>query len=122
MAVKKFLPFLVIVALPAASAFTLPFFFKLQLFTDPPQLVSILAIIVLPFLEGLLLITSSSIKKNSQLSYRMLMPWLGILIFFSIAFLFNLEDCACWIIGLPLYLILSSLGGLTAGYFILKKI
>lgn len=122
MEVKKFLPFFIIVAAPATLAFTLPFFSKIQLFKDPPQLLSILAIIVLPFSEGLLLIAGSSTKKNLLLSYRILSPWLAILLFFSIGFLFKLEDCGCWIIGLPLYLILSSLGGLTAGYFRLKKL
>jgi len=112
---------LVIVAAPAILAFALPFFSKFQAFTDSPQLLSILAILVLPFSEGLLLIAGSSTKKNLLLSYRMLTPWLAILLFFFIGFLFNLKDCACWIIGLPLYLILPSVGGLTAGYFRLKK-
>jgi hypothetical protein len=49
------------------------------------------------------------------------MPWVAVLVFFLVTFMFGLEDCACWLIGLPVYLLFSSLGGVTAGYFMQKK-
>ena len=118
---NKIFPFLIIVVLPVVFASALPFFFKLQIFTDPQQTASIMAMILLPFSEGLLLVAASSLNSVSRPSYRIFMPWLAILLFFIVTFLFKLEDCACWIIGLPLYLLLSSVGGLTAGYVKLKN-
>jgi len=53
--------------------------------------------------------------------YRIFMPWVPIFLFFIITLIFSMEGWGCWIMILPIFLILASLGGLTAGYFKLKK-
>jgi hypothetical protein len=121
MAKKNIIPSLIILVLPVIFALTLPVFFSLHWFTEPQQFVSIMAMIIFPFTAGLLLVLSSSLKAASRAAYKVFMPWVPILLFFFITFLFQLEDCACWIIGLPLYLLLSSVGGLTGGYIKSRK-
>jgi hypothetical protein len=49
------------------------------------------------------------------------MPWLPILALLTLTLAFGTEGWACWIMALPLFLPIASLGGLTMGYFRLKK-
>ncbi|MEO5999767.1 MAG: hypothetical protein ABIN89_23425 [Chitinophagaceae bacterium] len=100
----------------------MPFFFSQNVLIGPVQPVSIIAMGLLPFLEGILVIATSSVERVRKPAYKFFMPWVAILLFFIISFILQLEDCACWTIGLPIFLLLSSAGGAVAGYFKLKKI
>jgi hypothetical protein len=76
----------------------------------------------LPYLVGVLAIYMSGIDKVKSLRYRIFFPWIPIFVFFAITLLLSIEGWACWVMVLPLFLIFASLGGLTAGYFKLKKL
>jgi hypothetical protein len=117
MQLKRAIPLIVTVALPLVFALALPSFFRYNVFKEPDQSVSIITMLTLPFIEGILVVGTCSINRIGKFSRRIFLPWLAVLLFFLAAFLFRMEECACWIIGLPLYLLLASLGGLVAGYF-----
>jgi hypothetical protein len=121
MLLKKILPVLVILLMPFLFALMMPFFFDQNVFLDPVQPLSIIAMAVLPILEGLLVIVSSPLERVRKPAYRFFMPWVAILFFFIISFILQVEDCACWTIGLPIFLLLSSAGGGIAGYLKLRK-
>lgn len=70
---------------------------------------------------GLLTITLSDVEKVKRLRYRVFQPWVPVLVFFLLTILLSIEGWACWLMMLPVFLALASLGGLTAGYFKLKK-
>lgn len=92
--------------------------------TDGSTLYSIMTLsflFFLPFGVGALTIYLSGLENIKSLSYRIFTPWVPIFIFFFLTLLLAIEGWACWLMVLPLFLIAASLGGLTAGYFILKK-
>ncbi len=117
MALKKISLIGVLVILPVLFALLLPLFFSLNLFLDPGQFTSILAMIILPIGEGFLAISLSQPDKVLKSAYKFFIPWVPILLFFIVALVLKLQECACWMIGLPIFLLFSSLGGFIAGYF-----
>jgi hypothetical protein len=117
MPLKKISLVFILLVLPVLFALVLPVFFRLGLFLNPGQLTSIIAMIVLPVGIGLLTIFVSTPDQVSKSAYNFFMPWIPIIVFFITAFALQLEECACWMIGLPVFLLLSSLGGFTARYF-----
>jgi len=112
---------LIIMAVPTAYAFIMHHIFGLDIIRDFVKVMSIAFLIFLPFGVGLLTIALSDIEKVKRLRYRLLTPWIPIFVFFILTLIAEIEGWACWIMILPVFLVLSSLGGLMAGYFRLKK-
>jgi hypothetical protein len=111
-----------IVFVPVAYALFLRIVFDLDIIRNFAQVMSITFLISLPFGVGVITIALSGIEKVKSLSYRICMPWLPIGLFFILTLLLNIEGWACWIMISPIFLIFGSIGGLTAGYFKLKKL
>lgn len=61
-------------------------------------------------------------RKEDVLSktYSVLMPWLTVTVFMIITLLFKTEGWGCWVMAMPLFLALSSIGGLIARHYKLK--
>lgn len=78
-------------------------------------------IFFVPFAMGAMTIYFSDIEKVKFRAYRILMPWLPILVFLVVTIALNVEGWACWIMVLPVFLLAASLGGIYAGHRKLKK-
>lgn len=70
----------------------------------------------LPFIAGTLTIYLSRLEKAKSISYRIFAPWVTILVFFFLTILIAFEGWACWLMILPFFLFIASLGGLYGGY------
>jgi hypothetical protein len=112
---------LLIITIPTLYALLLRVAFDLNIFRDFMQVMSLTFFLSVPFGVGLLTIALSNIQKVKSLKYRIFTPWLPIFIFFILTLMLSIEGWACWIMILPFFLIFASLGGITAGYFKLKK-
>lgn len=85
------------------------------------SVMSISFLCCLPGIVGALTIYHSSEEKVKKLSYRIFAPWIPVFIFLILTLAFALEGWACWLMILPLFLIVASIGGLIGGYLKLKK-
>jgi len=118
---KKLTSLLWIIAIPVAYALLLRTVFDLDIIQNFTQVMSITFFISLPFGVGVITIALSPVEKVKYRGYRILMPWLPILLFAVLTILLQTEGWACWIMILPVFLIFGSIGGLVAGYYKLKK-
>lgn len=118
---EKIVKALKIIGIPVLFALILRFVFDIDTWDSLWELMTLTFFITLPYVVGVLTIYCSDIDKVKRLSYRILFPWISIFAFLVVTLALALEGWACWIMILPLFLIFSSLGGLTAGYFKLKK-
>ena len=71
---------------------------------------------VMPLISGVLTVFLSSVKNASNGLYCALMPWVPLAIFMVITLLMGIEGWACWIMALPLFMGISSMGGLLGGW------
>jgi hypothetical protein len=111
-----------ITIIPVVYALLLRIIFNLDIINNFAQLMSVTFFISLPFGVGIITIALSGVEKVKRLRYRICMPWLPMGVFFILTVLLSIEGWACWIMIFPVFLIFGSLGGLTAGYFKLKKL
>jgi hypothetical protein len=111
----------IIIGVPILLAFIVRGFFGVDSWAKLYSVMSITFIFLLPVGVGALTIALSNVEKVKKFSYRFFMPWLPIFGFFVLTLLLNIEGWACWLMILPIFLIASSIGGLIAGHFKLKK-
>lgn len=75
----------------------------------------------LPAIVGALTLYLSTEEKARKISYRLLAPWLPILIFLILTLLISIEGWACWVMALPVFFVSGSVGGVIGGYIRSKK-
>lgn len=118
---QKALTILKIVAIPTLYALLLRTVFGAASWGDVFNMMSVTFLFCVPSIIGGLTVYLSSMERVKRLSYRLLAPWLPILTFFVITFLFAIEGWPCLLMILPIFLIAASVGGLVGGYFKLRK-
>lgn len=74
-----------------------------------------------PFAIGAITIYFSSIEDVEKKRYRVMMPWVPIIVFLVVSIALTLEGWACWFMVLPLFMGAASIGGLTAGHYKIKQ-
>ncbi len=113
----KILRIIANILVPVVFALLLPYIALAPQFPDYGNIYAIVAMVVMPFTAGFvsILLSGSAVadKKYNQFFF----PWLSIILFFILAFILNLQDCGCWLVGLPFFLMIAGLGGMVAGYF-----
>lgn len=117
---KSYLVFLLAVVTGVLYALFARLIFGLQIdWTDfafqGTTLMSFAFIFVMPFAAGY--ITAYVAKPGTSLVYCLLAPWITVVLLLFFSFIFALEGLICIIMALPVFLIMGSLGGLTA-YFV----
>lgn len=70
---------------------------------------------------GALFIYFSPINAVKNIGYRILGPWIPVILVIVLTQLLGIEGWACWLMISPLFLIFASIGGLFAGLFKLRK-
>ncbi|WP_425529178.1 hypothetical protein [Leptospira stimsonii] len=80
-------------------------------------------VFVLPFLIGLISVYWTEKEGARSIFFHIFFPWLPTTLSMLLSFLVNWEGMICLIMGLPIYLVLSSLGGISVGiwFYIFPK-
>ncbi|WKV14034.1 hypothetical protein [Marivirga harenae] len=118
---QKLSKFLLILGLPISIALCFRFLFGSS-WNDIWSVMTVSFLAGLPYLVGVITIYFSKEENIKSLGYRIITPWIPIFAFFIITLVFSLEGWACWIMILPLFMFFASLGGVTCGYFRLRKL
>ncbi len=113
--------YLKIIIIPILFALLLRIIFGASIFDDFLSVMTWTFFLLVPAAIGALTIYYSSIEKVKSMNYRFFAPWVPIISVIFLTILIGLEGWACWIMISPLFLIFSSIGGLIAGYFKIKK-
>jgi len=121
MAKPKTTQLLLIIGIAVLYAFIVRGFFGVDSWQSLYSVMSITFIFLLPVGVGAITIFLSSIDNVEKLAYRIIMPWVPVFAFFILTMLLNIEGWACWLMILPIFLLGSSIGGLIAGYYKLRK-
>jgi hypothetical protein len=112
---------LVVIGIPTLYAIILRLIFGVDTWKDLYSVMSISFLFCLPTIVGALTVYFSSIEKVQNRTYRFLVPWIPVFIFFVLTLALSWEGWACWIMALPLFLIAASIGGSIGAYFKLRN-
>lgn len=107
--------------IPMAFALILRLSFGSTLLDDFLSVMSWSFFILAPAAIGALFIYFSPITAVKNIGYRILGPWIPVILVIIVTIVIGLEGWACWIMITPLFLIFASFGGLIAGVFKLRK-
>lgn len=107
---------------PLIYGLILRFVFKLNLLDNHSSVMSLSFLLFVPFVMGYITICLSDEALIRRWWYRVFMPWMPNIGFLIVTLLVQLEGWGCWFMALPIFLIISSLGGLVAGLFLLRSI
>jgi hypothetical protein len=108
-------------AIPVAYALLLRLLFATDDWEQWFSVMSISFLFFVPVIVGAITVYTSSEEEARRISYRLLAPWIPVVIFLVITIAFTLEGWVCWIMALPLFLVAASIGGLIGAYFKLRK-
>jgi hypothetical protein len=112
---------LLIIGIPVLYAFFLMLIFGFDDWESIFGVMSITFLFCLPAIVGGITVYLSSEHLAQKISYKLLMPWVPIFVFFILTILFSLEGWACWIMILPMFLVASSIGGVIGGWLKTRK-
>ncbi|MCB0734505.1 MAG: hypothetical protein H6608_12485 [Flavobacteriales bacterium] len=112
---------LLAIAIPTVYAVVLRLLFGIDQWSELFSVMSVTFLFLLPAIVGVFTIYLSPDEKVESKAYRILMPWAPIGFFLLITIAFSIEGWACWLMILPLFLIMGSVGGLIGGYLKMKK-
>ncbi|WP_408611979.1 SRPBCC family protein [Leptospira ainazelensis] len=73
------------------------------------------AVFILPFLIGAISVYWAEKEKPRSIFFHIFFPWMPTTISMLLSFLVNWEGMICLVMGLPIYLVLSSVGGIAVG-------
>ncbi|AIN73391.1 hypothetical protein O8E88_001092 [Flavobacterium psychrophilum] len=110
-----------LVLIPIIFALLLRISFGATIFNDFLSVMTWTFFLLVPAGIGALFIYFSPIEKVKSIAYRILAPWIPIILVIALTIVIGLEGWACWIMISPLFLIFASIGGLIAGHFKNKK-
>ena len=115
---KKIKVFLVVIGIPLLYALITRILFGLETgaWSEFLSVMTVSFLFILPGIVGALTVYLSSVEKARSIMYRIFMPWVPIILFVLITLIFQIEGWACWIMILPVFFFIGSLGGLVGGY------
>lgn len=118
---KQLKNLLIAIGIPTIYAIVLRLTFGVKHWDELFSVMSITFLFLLPTIVGALTVYLSNKNKIEKLWYRILAPWLPIILFLIITLALQIEGWACWLMILPVFLIAASIGGLIGGYLKLKR-
>jgi hypothetical protein len=107
---------LITFGVPIVALFIISFIFGLGSEKKLYSVMSISFLFFLPFIAGALTVYLSRPEKAKSLTYRICAPWATIIAFFFLTVIIGFEGWACWLMILPIFLGISSIGGIYGGY------
>lgn len=108
------LSWLISLLIPVIFAGATRILFDLNLFQRFTAVMSLSFLVGVPFVMGYLTVALSERAKIESVSFCLFEPWIPVLIFMGITIVFKVEGAACWIMVLPIFFIVSSVGGIVA--------
>lgn len=118
---RKLSRWLLVIGIPVLFALVMRIGFGIEAFKDFVQVMSVTFFFCLPVGVGILTMVFSQVKHVQKLAYRVFMPWVPVMLFFFITLGLFIEGWACWVMALPVFLLLSTVGGAIGGYIKLKS-
>lgn len=112
---------LLVIGIPVLFALVMRIGFGIEAFKDFAQVMSVTFFFCLPVGAGVLTMVFSRAEQVEKRAYRIFMPWIPIMLFFFITLGLFIEGWACWVMALPVFLLLSSVGGAIGGYIKLRN-
>lgn len=112
---------LIIIAIPTLYALVIRFFFGVKGWNEVFSMMSKTFLFLLPFIVGALTVYFSKIEKVRKLAYRIVAPWVPIMVFFVFTLLTAIEGWPCLVMILPIFLIAASIGGLLGGFLKIRQ-
>ncbi|WP_431211929.1 hypothetical protein ACQ86N_40115 [Puia sp. P3] len=107
---------LIAITIPVLYAVLLRWLFDNDLMgAFPIALMSISFLGGVPFGVGYLTIYLSDIEKVQNKKYCAMAPWVPMVVFMIITLVWQVEGLACWLMILPIWFGVSTIGGLIAG-------
>ncbi|MEZ4990257.1 MAG: hypothetical protein R2824_07590 [Saprospiraceae bacterium] len=106
----------VAIGIPTLYALALRLLFGIETWDELFSVMTRTFLIGLPFVMGALTVYFSPREKVESMLYRLFVPWIPVFLFFLITLALAMEGWACWLMILPVFLIMSSLGGLLGAY------
>ncbi len=106
----------VVFGIPVLFSFFIYGVFGFTSWRDIYQVMTVTFVFFLPFIAGALTVFLSSKSKAASIPYRIFTPWITIFIFFLLTVALAMEGWVCWMMMLPFFLFIASLGGLYSGY------
>ncbi|MCG6168507.1 SRPBCC family protein [Leptospira sanjuanensis] len=104
--------FLIPVVISVLYAIAVQYCFRIESLKDLGLGMTYGGIFILPFLIGLISCYSAEKSKSRTVLFHIFFPWLPTIVSMLFALLVNIEGMICLTMGLPIYLVLSSLGGI----------
>lgn len=106
------------------AAFGIPVLFAIIIYTvfgadkwrDIYQVMTVTFVFFLPFTAGALTVFLSVKKLSESIPYRIFAPWVPIIFFFMLTIALSWEGWVCWMMMLPIFLFIATMGGLYAGF------
>jgi hypothetical protein len=102
-------------------AFLMRYIFAIDTLRKLYSIMSVTFLLGLPFAVGFITVYLCKIDTIRSRSRSFKIPLIPIIAFFVLTLILNIEGAACWVMILPVFMILAGLGGLTARYVRLKK-
>lgn len=100
------------IAIPTAYALILRVIFGLTTWDSLFSVMSLTFLFLLPTIMGFLAVYLSPLVDAKKIGYAVVVPWVPIFFFFILTILLQIEGWACWLMVLPLFLGLATVGGL----------
>ncbi len=113
---SQIFPLIAAIVTPVIYSLIVRLLFGMDQRSDLLQVMSIGFLFVLPLISGVLTVYLSSLENAKRQLYCALFPWIPVAIFMVITLSIHVEGWACWIMALPLFLGVSSIGGLLGGW------
>lgn len=108
--------------IPTLYAVLLRLFFGIDTWENLFVVMSVSFLFLLPMIMGILTTFLSPVEKITKITYLIFAPWIPVGLFLVITLAFAIEGWACWIMALPLFLILASVGGFIGAFIKSKQI
>lgn len=74
-------------------------------------------LLTMPAVMGFFTVYLAPPQKAAKTLFKVFSPWLPIILLLLVTVLFHMEGWACWIMILPLFLIVASIGGVVGAIF-----
>ena len=88
----------------------------LLVLVSPVEFMTIGVLILAPITAGVITLSFATEDQVLSVKYKIFAPWGGIIIWSAIALVYEYETLICVLLIAPLYAVLSSIGGLFAGW------
>ncbi|WP_225913679.1 hypothetical protein [Leptospira yasudae] len=101
--------------LPALYALGIQWILRIESLKDFGLTMAYGGVFVLPFVIGVLAVYGAEREKPRSILFHIFFPWIPTILSLLFAILVDWEGLICLIMGLPIYLVLASIGGIAVG-------